>query len=108
MYLLITLQYMTYLLTQTADKALALAFLWAVLAAFDALPSGVNIDRNCDSGFYSWYNFSHLYVIALNMTIAVGSLNGILFYANIVAANANTYFFAIHDSWFCHCVHIMA
>ena len=31
-------------------------------------------------------------MLALNMTIAVGTLNGILFYANIVAANADTYF----------------
>ena len=32
-------------------------------------------------------------MLALNMTVAVGTLNGILFYANIVAANADTYFF---------------
>ena len=31
-------------------------------------------------------------MLALNMTIAVGTLNGILFFANIVAANAETYF----------------
>ena len=30
--------------------------------------------------------------LALNMTVAVGTLNGIFFYANIVAANADTYF----------------
>ena len=34
-----------------------------------------------------------LFVLALNMTVAVGTLNGILFYANIVAANADTYLF---------------
>ena len=33
-----------------------------------------------------------VFMLALNMTIAVGTLNGILFYANIVAANAETYF----------------
>ena len=33
-----------------------------------------------------------IFMLALNMTIAVGTLNGILFYANIVAANADTYF----------------
>ena len=33
-----------------------------------------------------------IFMLALNMTVAVGTLNGILFYANIVAANANTYF----------------
>jgi hypothetical protein len=32
-----------------------------------------------------------IFMLALNMTIAVGTLNGILFYANIVAANADTY-----------------
>ena len=32
-------------------------------------------------------------ILALNMTVAVGTLNGILFYASIVAANADTYFF---------------
>ena len=31
-------------------------------------------------------------MLALNMTTAVGTLNGILFYANIVAPNADTYF----------------
>ena len=31
-------------------------------------------------------------MLALNMTVAVGTLNGLLFYANIVAANADTYF----------------
>ena len=31
-------------------------------------------------------------MLALNMTVAVGTLNGILFYANIVASNADTYF----------------
>jgi hypothetical protein len=32
-------------------------------------------------------------MLVLNMTVAVATLNGILFYANIVAANADTYFF---------------
>ena len=32
-------------------------------------------------------------MLALSMTVAVGTLNGILFYANILAANADTYFF---------------
>ena len=32
------------------------------------------------------------FMLAVNMTVAVGTLNGILFYANIVAANADTYF----------------
>ena len=32
-------------------------------------------------------------MLALNMTVAVGTLNGILFYAHIVAANTDTYFF---------------
>ena len=31
-------------------------------------------------------------MLALNMTVAVGTLNGIFFYANIVAANVDTYF----------------
>ena len=31
-------------------------------------------------------------MLVLNMTVAVGSLNGILFYVNVVAANAETYF----------------
>ena len=31
-------------------------------------------------------------MLALNMTVAVGTLNGIFFYANIVATNADTYF----------------
>ena len=30
-------------------------------------------------------------LLALNMTVAIGTLNGILFYANIVAAHSNTY-----------------
>ena len=30
--------------------------------------------------------------LALNLTVAVGTLNGILFYANIVSANTNAYF----------------
>ena len=33
-----------------------------------------------------------IFMLALNMTVAVGTLYGILFYANIVAANADTYF----------------
>ena len=33
-----------------------------------------------------------IFMLALNMTIAVGTLNGILFYANIVAVNADIYF----------------
>ena len=33
-----------------------------------------------------------IFMLALNTTVAVGTLNGILFYANIVAANADTYF----------------
>ena len=32
-----------------------------------------------------------IFLLALNMTVAIGTLNGILFYANIVAANADTY-----------------
>ena len=31
-------------------------------------------------------------LLTLNMTVAVGTLNGILFYANIIATNADTYF----------------
>ena len=34
-----------------------------------------------------------IFILVLNMTVAVGTLNGILFYAHIVA-NAETYFFA--------------
>ena len=34
-----------------------------------------------------------IFMLALNMTVAVGTLNGILFYANVVAARADTYFF---------------
>ena len=33
-----------------------------------------------------------IFMLALNMTVAVGTLNGILFYANIVSANVDTYF----------------
>ena len=33
-----------------------------------------------------------IFMLVLNMTVAVGTLNGILLYANIVAANADTYF----------------
>ena len=33
-----------------------------------------------------------IFMLALNMTVAVGTLNGILFYAHIVSANADTYF----------------
>ena len=33
-----------------------------------------------------------VFMLALNMIVAVGTLNGILFYAHIVAANADTYF----------------
>ena len=33
-----------------------------------------------------------IFMLALNMTIAVGTFNGILFYANIVAAYSDTYF----------------
>ena len=33
-----------------------------------------------------------IFMLALNMTVAVGTLNGILFYANIVAVNIDTYF----------------
>ena len=33
-----------------------------------------------------------IFMLALNMTVAVGTLNGILFYAKIIAANADTYF----------------
>ena len=33
-----------------------------------------------------------VFTLALNMTVGVGTLNGILFYANIVVTNANTYF----------------
>ena len=33
-----------------------------------------------------------IFKLALNMTVAVGTLNGILFYANVLAANADTYF----------------
>ena len=34
-----------------------------------------------------------IFMLALNMTVAVGTLNGILFYAHIAAANVDTYFF---------------
>ena len=33
-----------------------------------------------------------IFMLTLNMTVAVGTLNGILFYAHIVSANADTYF----------------
>ena len=42
-------------------------------------------------------------MLALNMTVAVGTLNGILFYANIVAANANTYFLPFKSPDFFTC-----
>ena len=31
-------------------------------------------------------------MLALNLTVAVGTLNGVLFYANIVASNTDAYF----------------
>jgi hypothetical protein len=31
-------------------------------------------------------------MLVLNITVAIGTLNGILFYAHIVAANSDTYF----------------
>ena len=34
-----------------------------------------------------------IFMLALNMTVAVGTLNGILFYAHIVIANTDSYFF---------------
>ena len=33
-----------------------------------------------------------IFILTLNLTVAVGTINGILFYANIVAANADIYF----------------
>ena len=39
-------------------------------------------------------------VLVLNLTVAVGTLNGILFYANIVEANADTYFLQFRASNF--------
>ena len=33
-----------------------------------------------------------IFMLALNMIAAIGTLNGILFYAHIVAANVDTYF----------------
>ena len=33
-----------------------------------------------------------IFMLALNMTVAVGTLNGILFYAHIITANTETYF----------------
>ena len=33
-----------------------------------------------------------IFMLALNITVAIGTLNGLLFYAHIVAANADTYF----------------
>ena len=41
-----------------------------------------------------------IFMLALNMTVAVGTLNGILFYANIVAANADTYFLSLKETDF--------
>ena len=41
-----------------------------------------------------------IFMLALNMTVAVGTLNGILFYAHIVAANADTYFLPFTTSSF--------
>ena len=38
-----------------------------------------------------------IFMLALNMTVAVGTLNGILFYAHIIIANAETYFFPFHS-----------
>ena len=36
-----------------------------------------------------------IFMLVLNMTVAVGTLNGILFYVNVVAANADAYFFSL-------------
>ena len=37
------------------------------------------------------------FMLALNLIVAVGTLNGILFYANIVATNMDTYFFTFQS-----------
>ena len=34
-----------------------------------------------------------IFMLALNLTVAAGTLNGILFYANIIATNIDTYIF---------------
>ena len=41
-----------------------------------------------------------IFMLALNMTVAVGTINGIFFYANIVAANADTYFMSLKETDF--------
>ena len=46
-------------------------------------------------------------LLVLNLTVAVGTLNGVIFYANIVASNTST-FFSIFFTKFCNCFHIMA
>ena len=45
------------------------------------------------------------FMLALNMTVAVGTLNGILFCAHIVAANADIYnvLLSVSVSQYCHC-----
>ena len=41
-----------------------------------------------------------IFMLALNITVAIGTLNGILFYVHIVAANADTYFLPFRNSNF--------
>ena len=41
-----------------------------------------------------------IFMLALNMTVAVGTLNGILFCANIVSANADTYLLSLKETDF--------
>lgn len=40
-------------------------------------------------------------MLALNMTVAVGTLNGLLFYANIVAANADSHYSSKFRDYLC-------
>lgn len=46
----------------------------------------------CDSLSYvsSWHSASNFNLV-LNLTVAIGTLNGIILYANIVAANNSTF-----------------
>ena len=82
---------MKYTLVQSADQALVV--LWAVLVVFHVLitPWLRDLIGIVAASFVAGTALV-IFMLALNMTVAVGTLNGILFYANIVAVNADIYF----------------
>ena len=47
-------------------------------------------------------------LLVLNMTVAVGTLNGLIFYANVVYANKSILHASISGDKFCHRIHFVA